>query len=209
MTRPAPASALKVGTRPLDGRYEGALRRGRMTVWACGHHHHNRDISTGANGTSATDCVTVRVRAVRNATVGEEWCSTVRRNARATARLIGVSYADSTRMLEQAEQAIAAFNTEVAALAALIGDEPVYGGGRSTVITPPPPTGVCPACGVEVMATHWYGATPPSTNWAELNPGRVWEPWGSWRSVAYTYATGHVWCKNGLDHEAPQGAMGS
>lgn len=189
--------------------YEGVLRRGRALLWSCGHHHHNRDQSSGINGTAAAPCVDMRVRAARNPALVAAYGTDTLANAARAQRILGGRAADARHMLAQADFAAEAFKRQVAEVAALIGDEPVYGKADSLVVAPPAPTGRCPVCGVEVIATRWAGPTPPTTDWNERNK-RPWEPWGRWRPLNYfTTATPARCTGDSLDHLAPEGGATS
>ncbi len=61
-------ATLTIGTRRITVaggyRYTGQLRNGRTVLAECGHEHDNRNQSTRTSGESATDCITMALRAL-------------------------------------------------------------------------------------------------------------------------------------------------
>lgn len=51
------ADDLKTTYRGKANQWYGLIKAGKEEVFVCPHCHHNRDISTKTNGTSAVDCV--------------------------------------------------------------------------------------------------------------------------------------------------------
>lgn len=78
--RAARAEQPRPGSRRIGDRYAGVVRRGRATLAECGHEHTNRDWTTSANGTSATDCARAILAGAANPTTAEHHADRLRRS---------------------------------------------------------------------------------------------------------------------------------
>lgn len=89
----ARAAAPRAGSRRVGDRaYVGVVRRGRAIVAECGHEHTNRDWTTGANGTSATDCARAILAGAANPTTAEHHATRLRNAWTALASAAGHAY---------------------------------------------------------------------------------------------------------------------
>jgi hypothetical protein len=161
---PAPsdrlAGGVTVATRHGErGGHVGVTRRGREVLVECGHLHINRDVSTKASGTSASDCIRQIVRAASFAPLAEQTAAAVANSWRPFAdcgSYVPTSTIDRARA--EAPAQVAADLELVAAVAALIGvgeattpspGRPVYlADSEPPSVSAPlqPPRAAAPAC---------------------------------------------------------------
>lgn len=158
-------SRLTIGTA---AGHNGVLRRGRTTLYTCGHQHTNRDQSTGINGVSARDCITTLVKVVRNPAAADAHHARARENIDTAIRRQQATATTAAAWRAKTEQNIQAFDAAVATLHSLIGDEPVYGYNDHVVIAPPAPEAPCPACGITLRPANWVSVSGKWWAWAPV-----------------------------------------
>jgi hypothetical protein len=114
------AAGLAIGNRRDDDRFVGVLRRGRAVVVECGHRHANRDVSTKANGVSASDCARELVQAALRPSVVEYRVEQIG----AAWQRLGRGFAAPASVIEAAKAKapadVAEYRAKVAEVAALL-----------------------------------------------------------------------------------------
>jgi len=171
---------LRLGTRRLDdGRYEGVLRRGTKIAAACGHRHHNRSESSRANGISAWHCARSLARAARHPGYAADEAARIRNGLNGYIRAYAVTASAAERLRGTAAAQAAGFLASLPAIAAAIGNEPVYGYAGHVEIAPLPPQDVtCAGCGAPIEPrryipqrgwTDWWTIRPPGNLFAKID----------------------------------------
>jgi hypothetical protein len=117
---------LIIGTR-RSGQYlhEGVIRDGKAVVFACGHGHRNRDQSTGLNGRSARDCVTLLVRCARFPGVVDQVRRDILSGPQRYARTWSASGGTVRRLQEAAEAQVEELAASVAKVSEITGTEAI------------------------------------------------------------------------------------
>ena len=105
----ARAQQARPGSRRAgDRRFVGVVRRGRTVLAECGHEHTNRDWTTGANGTSATDCARAIIAGAANPATAEQHANRLRNAWLALTTQAGFVAPASTIAAAKADAAAAA-----------------------------------------------------------------------------------------------------
>ncbi|MFI7608868.1 hypothetical protein ACIBTV_27660 [Micromonospora sp. NPDC049366] len=117
--RAARLAAPRPGSRQVGDRaYAGVVRRGRAILAECGHQHTNRDWTTAAGGTSATDCARSIIAGAANPATAEHTAAQLRNAWIALTSNAGHAFPASTIAAAKATAAEAA-TTYLAAVAAV------------------------------------------------------------------------------------------
>ncbi len=111
---------IRIGIRQCDGAWTGVLRQGRRIVVECGHRHSNRDWSTKASGTSASDCIRYAVRGARLPAVAASIAAQLRDGWKALAGRTYIGATTAARFRERGERDAAAYEAAVTATRALL-----------------------------------------------------------------------------------------